>query len=107
MGLDFMRNTYTAAYRKGNTLVTAFLSLQDSAESARAAVVRYAKYAKKYGKRIDRLKAGKVELVSCDMGGSYDVVYHKGRLIGGVSDVEDRDLAIRVAIEMWEQLRLE
>ena len=107
MGLDFMRNTYTATYRKGNTLVTAFLSQQDSAESAQTKVVRYAAYAKKYGKGIDRLKAGEVELVSCDMGGSYDVVYQKGRLIGGVSYVEDRGLAIRVAIEMWEKLRLE
>ena len=107
MGLDFMRNTYTATYRKSNTLVTAFLSQQDSAESAQTKVVQYAAYANKYGKGIDRLKAGGVELVSCDMGGSYDVVYQKGRLIGGVSYVEDRDLAIRVAIEMWEKLRLE
>jgi len=105
MGLDFMRNTYTAAYRKGNTSVTAFLSQHDDAESARATVARYAMYAQKYGKGIDRMKAGEVELVSCDMGGSYDVVFHKGRLIGGVSSVEDRDLAIRVAIEMWKQLR--
>jgi hypothetical protein len=105
MGLDFMRNTYTATYRKGNTLVTAFLSQQDSMESARARVVRYAAYAKKYGKGIERLKAGEVELVSCDMGGTYDVVYQKGRLIGGVSYVEDRGLAIRVALEIWEKLR--
>lgn len=105
MGLDFMRNTYTAAYRKGNTLVTAFLSQQAAAESARVTVVQYARYAKKYGKGIDRLKAGEVELISCDMGGSYDVVFHKGHLMGGVSSVEDRDLAIRVAIEMWKQLR--
>jgi len=107
MGLDFMRNTYTATYRKGNTLVTAFLSQQDSAESARTTMVQYAKYAKKYGKGIDRLKAGEVELVSCDMGGTYDVVYQKGCLIGGVTYVEDRSLANRVAIEMWEKLRLE
>jgi hypothetical protein len=43
--------------------------------------VRYTKYADKYGKGIDRLKAGEVELVSCDMGGSYDVgsdIYYKG-----------------------------
>ena len=105
MGLDFMRNTYTATYRKGNTLVTAFLSQQDSMESARARVVRYAAYAKKYGKGIERLKAGEVELLSCDMGGSYDVVYQKGRLIGGVSYVEDRGLAIRVASEIRQQLK--
>ncbi|MBT8371298.1 MAG: hypothetical protein KJO34_10075, partial [Deltaproteobacteria bacterium] len=107
MGLDFMRNTYTATYRKGNTLVTVFLSQQDSVESALTVVGRYAKYANKYGKGIDRLKDGKVELVACDMGGSYDVVFHKGRLIGGVTAVEDPGLAIRVAIEMWQQLRLE
>ena len=107
MGLDFMRNTYTATYHKANTVVTAFLSRQGSAESARATMVQYAKYAKKYGKGIDPLKVGEVELVSCDMGESYDVVYQKGRLIGGVAYVEDRDLAIRVAIEMWENLRSE
>ena len=104
MGLDFMRNTYTADYRKDNTLVKAFLSQQDSAESARDTVVRYTRFAEKYGKGIERLKAGEVELVSCDMGGSYDVVFHKGRLLGGLSAVEKRDLAIRAALEIWQQL---
>lgn len=52
LGLDFMRNTYTAAYRKGSTLVTVFLSKQDSAKSAQATVVRYAKYAKRYADRL-------------------------------------------------------
>jgi hypothetical protein len=106
MGLDFMRNTYTADYRKDNTLVTAFLSRQDSAQSARATVVRYTGFAEKYGRGTERLKAGGVELVSCDMGGSYDVVFHKDRLMGGVSAVEDRNMAIRVAIELWQQLRI-
>jgi len=107
MGLEFMHNTYIAEYRKSGTKVTAFLSRRDSAESARVNVDQYATFAKKYGKGVDRLRVGGVKLVSCDMGGSYDVVFHKDRLIGGVSSVEDRGLAIRVAIEMWEQLRLE
>jgi len=105
LGLDFMRHTYTAAYRKGKTLVTAFLSQQDSAETARATLVRYTGFAKKYGQGIERLKAGEVELIACDMGGSYDLVFHKGRLMGGVSAAEERDLAIRVAIDLWHQLR--
>jgi len=107
MGLDFMRNTYTAEYRKDNTLVTAFLSRQDSVQSARATVARYTRFAEKYGNGIERIKAGEVELVSCDMGGSYDVVFHKGPLMGGVSAVEDRSLAIRVASEIRQQLDLE
>jgi hypothetical protein len=106
MGLDFMRDTYTAEYRKDNTLVTVFLSRQDSAKSARATVERYTGFAQKYGQGIERLKAGAVELVSCDMGDSYDVVFHKGRLMGGVSAVENRGLATRVAIDLWRQLRL-
>jgi hypothetical protein len=105
MGLDFMRNTYTAEYRKDNTLVTVFLSRQDSAETARATVERYTGFAQRYGQGIERLKTGAVELVSCDMGDSYDVVFHKDRLMGGVLAVEDRGLAIRVAIDLWHQLR--
>jgi hypothetical protein len=106
MGMDFMRNTYMAAYRKDNSVVTAFLSRHGSEESARATVVRYTGFAEKYGRGIERLKVGEVELVSCDMGGSYDVVFHKGLLMGGVSAVEDRDLAIRAASEIWQQLRI-
>ena len=104
MGLDFMRNTYMADYRKDNTLVTVFLSRQGSAQSAQATVARYTRFAEKYGKGIDHLKAGQAALVSCDMGGNYDVVFNKGRFVGGVSAVEDRGLAIRAAIELWQQL---
>jgi hypothetical protein len=107
LGLDFMRNTYTAEYRKGNVVVTAFLSRQESADSAGLKVAKYAEYAKRYGKGFERLKNRNVELVSCDMDGSYDVVFNKGRLVGGVSSVENRDLAVRAATELWEQLRLE
>jgi len=107
MGMDFMHNTYMAEYRKNGTKVTAFLSRRDSAESARVNLDRYAAFAQKYGKGVDRLRVEGVKLVSCDMGGSFDVVFHKGRLIGGVSSVEDRGLAIRVATELWQQLRLD
>ena len=106
MGMDFMRNTYTAAYRKDNSVVTAFLSRHGSEESARATVARYTGFVEKYGRGIERLRVGEVESVLCDMGGSYDVVFQKGPLMGGVSAVEDRKLAIRAAIEIWQQLRI-
>ncbi len=106
MGLDFMRNTYTAAYHKGGIIVTAFLSRQQSAESARTIVLQYAGYANRYGKGCDRLKADEVELVSCDMDGSFDAVFTKGRLVGGVTAVQDKRQAIRAAMEMREQLPL-
>lgn len=107
MGLDFMQNTYMAQYAKVNTLVTTFLSQRDSRESARATVARYVEHAGRYGVGVKPLTVDGVKLVLCDMGGNYDVVFQKGRLVGGVSAVEDQDLAVRAAIDLWRQLSSE
>ena len=104
MGLDFMRNTYTALYVKGNVEVKTFLSHYDSPESAKAIVSRYKDYANAYGEEVERQNVNGVELVSCDMGENYDIVIQKGQLVGGVLDVKDRDLAIQVAIDLWREL---
>jgi hypothetical protein len=104
MGLDFMGNTYTSKYRKGNAIVTVFLSQRDDLESAGNTMVQYADYTKRYGKGIGRLKLDGVEFLICDMDGSYDVVFQKGRLVGGVTSVERRNLAIHVATDLWRQL---
>jgi hypothetical protein len=105
MGLDFMHNTYTARYRKGDSVVTAFLSRRESPTSASDTVARYARYAQRYGKGVEHLKVDGVKLVSCDMGGNYDVIFHKGRQMGGVFSIEDRNLALRIAIGFWKQLQ--
>jgi len=104
MGLDFMQNTYTAQYRKFDTLVTVFLSRQASPDSAQSTMDQYAEYAKQYGKGIDHLKIDGLEFVSCDMGRNYDVIFQKGPLMGGVLSVEDKSLALRVASELRRQL---
>ena len=107
MSLDFMRNTYTAQYTKGDAVVTIFLSQRDSQEIAGATVEKYIEYANKYGKGVKRVTVDGVELVSCDMNGNYDVVFQKGNLVGGVSYVEEENLAIQVAIDLWRQLHYE
>jgi hypothetical protein len=99
-----MRNTYTAQYRKGDALMTAFLSKRESPESAEATAARYAEYAKRYGEDAARMTADGVELLVCDMGGSYDVLFQKGRLVGGIYSAEDKNLAIQAAAELWSQL---
>jgi hypothetical protein len=104
MGLEFMRSTYTAEYRKGDTIVTVFLSRHKTATSAQDAVARYIGYAKNFGEGIDAMTVKDVDLVACNMGGIYDVAFQKGRLVGGVSSVENRELAIRSAMDLWEQL---
>lgn len=104
MGLDFMRNTYMAQYTKGDVVVTTFLSQRDSQEIAAAIVAQYVEYANKYGEGAKSLTVDGLELVSCDMNGSYDVVFQKGNLVGGVSAVAEQSLAIQAAIDLWRQL---
>lgn len=107
MGLDFMRNTYTAKYLKGNTEVTAFLSKQDSSENVQTIVARYIKHKQKYGKGIEYLTQSGMKYVLCDMGGSFDIIFQKGRLVGGVISVEDRTIAAQAAVDFYRQLSYE
>jgi len=104
MGLDFLKNTFTAEYSKGGIKVTAFLTKQDSREFALATVAKYIKHANNYGRGVKRLAKEGAELAICDMSGSYDVVFQKGRLVGGVTLVKDLDLAIHAAADLWKQL---
>ena len=40
----------------------------------------------------------------CNMEDGYDIFFKKDRLFGGVSSIEDRDFAVRVATELWNAL---
>jgi hypothetical protein len=104
MGLEFMRNTYTAEYRKEDAVITAFISRHSTANAAGDTVARFNGYVKNFGDSIKEETFGGVRLIVCDMGGSFDVAFTKGRLVGGVSSAEDHDLAIKSAVELWRQL---
>ena len=65
---------------------------------------KFTTHAKKYGEGLENISEGNVNLVSCDMDGSYDVVFCKGPLIAGVTGVEDEKVAIKAAINLWDQL---
>jgi len=104
MGLDFMQNTYTARYNKNGAGVMVFLSRNDTVDDARTTVGRYVDYTLRYGKGVDRLKRDNVKLIVCNMGGNFDVVFQKNRLIGGALAVVDRELALRTAVDLWRQV---
>jgi hypothetical protein len=105
MGLNFMENTYTARYQTGETEVVVFLSRRDSVESAQSAVTEFMEHMNFYGKQVIPLSVGGIELVACDMGGIHDIVFQKGRLIGGVTGVEDQRLGVQEAVALWRQLK--
>jgi hypothetical protein len=107
LGLDFMRYTYTAEYRRGDGAVTAFVSRRDTADEARSVIGRYALYAEQYGKGAELTASGAVPLLVCDMKGGFDVVFQKGTLVGGILAVADRAEADRAAEDFWRALREE
>ena len=107
LGLDFMHNTYTAKYRKNDVEITVFLSQQSSSESARDSVARYSKYAAQYGRGSRNLEKDDIEFVLCDMDGSFDVIFQKGRLVGGVQSVTKRSTALEAAADLWAHIDYE
>ncbi|UCE41082.1 MAG: hypothetical protein JSV17_16860, partial [Candidatus Aminicenantes bacterium] len=107
MGLDFMQNTYMAEYLRGETTVKAFLSQQTSPEVAIDLVERYAEYSQEYGQGYKRTIKNGAEFVLCDMGGTFDVIFQKGRIVSGVISVNQRVRAMEIAYDLWIQLPLD
>ncbi|MBW2053853.1 MAG: hypothetical protein JRI85_16705 [Deltaproteobacteria bacterium] len=107
MGLDFMRNSYTALYDEGGVQVKAYISRQDSIKSALTVIERYIKYSNKYGKGIEREKHSGLEFIISDMGDAFDVIFHKGRIVGGVMSVSERNLALSAAVNLSKGIQSE
>ena len=102
-----MKNTYLANYRKNNTQVTVFFSRRDSVKSAAETIVSYTEHANLYGDSAEQLNINGIELMSFDMGGIYDIVFQKGALVAGIAGVEDQDVGIEAAVDLWRQLQTE
>lgn len=104
LGLDFMKNTYTAKYLKRDTEVTVFLSQLDSSDTALNTMKSFAEQSDKYGRGSTHEIKNDIEFFLCDMNGTYDVIFKKGRLVGGVLSVTHKDIAIEAAYDFWKQL---
>ncbi len=105
MGLDFMKDTYMARYRKNRKEVTQFLSKRASEDVAKQVLAQYKQFAEQYGKAAAYDIFDSHAFLVCDMGDYFDVVFQKGALVAGVVAVEDKAMAIRTAREMFENLR--
>ena len=104
MGLDFMQNTYTAKYQKRDAEITVFLSQQDNSDTAWNTMLSFIEQSDKYGQGSTREIKNDIEFFLCDMNGTYDVIFKRGRLVGGVLSVTHKDLAIEAAHNFWKQL---
>ncbi|MCJ7771952.1 MAG: hypothetical protein MUP22_02340, partial [Desulfobacterales bacterium] len=104
MGLDFMKDTYMAQYRKYNINIKHFLSQKESKKAAGEIVKQYADSATQYGKGTETKTLDGTNLIICDMEDYVDVVFQKGNLVAGVLSVKEKELAVKTAIDMFNQL---
>jgi hypothetical protein len=103
MGLDFMKNVYTAKYRKRHDEITVFISKKDSSQEANSSVNNYIQYCENYGGSIKRVTKNGTDLFLCDMSGTFDVIFSVGRLVCGVLLMTDPDEAVESALAIWRQ----
>lgn len=104
MGLDFMKDVYTAMYRKDNNEIKHFLSKKDSKEAAEDVVRQYAAFAGQYGNGTETSSLNGADLLICDMEDYVDILFQKENLVGGVLEVKEKDVAVKAAMEMYDQL---
>ncbi len=105
LSLDFLQDTYTAQYRRGEEEWTAFVSRQDSPTAAAATMESYLAYLTDYAEVSPARQVDGVEVVTGDMGGFYDVIFRSGSFFGGVNLAEGRELAERGADELLRVLK--
>ncbi|MBT4269467.1 MAG: hypothetical protein HN580_15195 [Deltaproteobacteria bacterium] len=105
LGLAFMQNTYTADYLIHNTPSTAFLSLQKTTAEVRSRIAHYANHSAKFGRGAETITENEMEFLVCNMDGTFDVVFQSGLIMGGVTAVTDRSLAIQAAKAFRKQVR--
>jgi len=102
LGLEFMRNTFTALYQRDGIEISTFISKRASEAEAFAALEEYSAFGKRYGKRIQRSTENGTEFLICEMQRGYDVVTTKGTYLVGVTAVPGRALAYKTAVELHQ-----
>jgi hypothetical protein len=70
-------------------------------------VERYAEYCQEYGQGYKRTIKKGAEFVLCDMGGIFDVIFQKGRIVCGVISANNRIEAMEIAYDLWIHLQLD
>ena len=104
LGHIFLKDTYTSKYYYDNIEVPVFLSQQNSHESGEIILTKFKDFANKYGESNESVSKDGIEILVCDMGKYYDIIFQKGLLIAGVTGLSDKNLAIKAAIDFWKQL---
>ncbi len=105
--LDFLNDVFTAEYEAEGMRSKLFAHRAKSQTEAKRLLDAYASFFEKYGKVLSRRTAEGYELIIGDASGVVDVVFAKGRYLGGVSGAEDARFAAAQAEEFARSLTVQ
>lgn len=105
-GLDFLKDVYTADYDLDGELITLFIHRADDAASARALFDKYVRFFDDYGRVVWKEPDGSRPIVAGDVAGMIDVVFVKGRYLGGVASASNAEAARKAGVTFYQELTL-
>ena len=106
MSLDFLNETFLGMYQFGENKVRAFVSKRASDEEAAEILEQFAGYGDDYADGAEKIVVEGVDVTLIDWGGDfYDVAFHIGPMVAGLSNVEGKDATLQVTGELIQRLQ--
>ncbi|HIE51870.1 MAG TPA: hypothetical protein EYP85_08935 [Armatimonadetes bacterium] len=102
---EFLTETYSAQYQRGEQKLTAFLSRQETPAAAERVWQKYAQFLESSGSRVTQRREQGVPLLVGEPGGAYDVVWQYDRWVGGVYCAPDPAAAEELALTLLTAVR--
>jgi hypothetical protein len=107
LGYDFLKRLFKADYSTGDQPYRLFIHKADSVKGARLLFEQFAEASAKYDKILSRDKSEGGEILVADSLGIFNVAFCKGIYFGGVTECEDKELAIKQAVAFCDGLAVD
>ena len=102
--LDFLTDVYTAEYEIDGRRLTLFVHRAPDESAVRSLLERYVGFFEKYGRVIAKEPEESPRIIAGDVAGMIDVVFAKGRYLGGVAGADDVESARKAAMAFYDEL---
>lgn len=104
LGYDFLKQLFRADYSAGKQSYRLFIHKAESSPAAQAIFEQYAQASAKYDKVLSREKSPGGETLVADSLGIFNVAFCKDIYFGGVTECENKELAIKQATAFRDAL---
>jgi hypothetical protein len=104
-GFEKLTDTFTAKYRFGNQIVTAFLSKRADSKDAEAVAEDYQNFLIENGAVVKNAATEAIEAKVVDFYGTTEIIFTAGPFVAGIHEAEDQNAAEKVAQMLLNKLK--